>query len=263
MAGASAAGADRVGLFFRELFRISENLRRYSSRHCAEFKGREADVFARFKQDANLDWADFVGRLTTEARALRQRNTLAPPPPNTVGAIQVPHIKDVGPDCGGYGFFDGGPSAGGSSPSTTAKTVVREHQAQGYFPGSTSTHPRCPSPVRFHGSHHTAFAQTVAAWNTPDNECFYTWSGTNCTRPRCEKGHHQRHPSLLPASRGTATEAAGEEEQREGEEVEGAREETVAVPTRDGAGPIFTRRGRQVGVASLARERTPSRTAEG
>ncbi|CAB1099161.1 unnamed protein product [Ectocarpus sp. CCAP 1310/34] len=40
MAGASPAGADRVGLFFRELLRISEDLRRY--RHCAEFKGREA-----------------------------------------------------------------------------------------------------------------------------------------------------------------------------------------------------------------------------
>ncbi|CAB1103272.1 unnamed protein product [Ectocarpus sp. CCAP 1310/34] len=93
MSGASAAGADRVGLFFRELFRISEDLRRYSSRHCIEFKGREADVFAKFKQDANLDWADFVSRLTTEASALRQRNTLAPPPPNTVGAIQVPQFS--------------------------------------------------------------------------------------------------------------------------------------------------------------------------
>ncbi|CAB1110694.1 unnamed protein product [Ectocarpus sp. CCAP 1310/34] len=93
MQGAPQAGRDRVGLFFRELQRMSEDLRRYISRHCAELKGRKADVFARFRQDANSDWADFISRVTTEARSLRQSNTLAPPPPNTMGAIQVPQFK--------------------------------------------------------------------------------------------------------------------------------------------------------------------------
>ncbi|CAB1118924.1 unnamed protein product [Ectocarpus sp. CCAP 1310/34] len=263
MAGASPAGADRVGLFFRELFRISEDLRRYSSRHCAEFKGREADVFARFKQDANLDWADFVSRLTTEARALRQCNTLAPLPPNTVGAIQVPQFSRTlvliaeGTASSMVGLLQGGlarqQQSKPSSASTKCKATSQGHPARGPVAPVSSASTAAA----------TAFAPTVAAWNTPNNECFYTWSGTTCTRPQCEKGHTQRHPSLLPASRGTATEAAEEEEQREEEEVEGVREEAVAVPIRDGAGPTFTSRDRQGGVASLARERTPSLTAEG
>ncbi|CAB1108663.1 unnamed protein product [Ectocarpus sp. CCAP 1310/34] len=63
-------------------------------------------------------------------------------------------------------------------------------------------------------------------------------------------------PRSGPSSLRTA--GLGEEE-----EVAGAREEAVAVPIRDGAGPTSTRWGRQGGAASLARERTPSRTAEG